>query len=73
MVDAALTDLRPQLDAMCAKGGRPSIPPAKLLHALLLQLLLTVRSERRLMEQFDYIVIHGKRNSMNARKFSATC
>ena len=34
--------------------GRPSIPPEKLLRALLLQVLYTVRSERMLMEQLDY-------------------
>jgi transposase len=33
MVDAALEQLRAQLDAMYAKGGRPSIPPEKLLRA----------------------------------------
>ena len=34
--------------------GRPSIPPEKLLRALLLQILYTIRSERLLMEQLDY-------------------
>jgi transposase len=34
--------------------GRPSIAPEKLLRALLLQALYTVRSERLLMEQLDY-------------------
>jgi transposase len=53
-VDAALSELQAQFDAMYAHGGRPSIPPEKLLRALLLQLLYTVRSERQLMEQLDY-------------------
>src|SRR5437764_274083 len=39
---------------MYAKVGRPSIPPEKLLRALLLQVLYTVRSERMLMEQLEY-------------------
>jgi transposase len=39
---------------MYAKVGRPSIAPEKLLRALLLQILYTVRSERMLMEQLDY-------------------
>ena len=39
---------------MYAKVGRPSIAPEKLLRALLLQVLYTVRSERMLMEQLDY-------------------
>ena len=34
--------------------GRPSVPPEKLLRALLLQTLYTIRSERELMEQLDY-------------------
>jgi transposase len=54
MVDAALSQLQAEFDAMYAQGGRPSIPPEKLLRALLLQLLYTVRSERQLMEQLDY-------------------
>jgi transposase len=34
--------------------GRPSIAPEKLLRALLLQILYTIRSERMLMEQLNY-------------------
>ena len=37
-----------------ARDGRPSIPPERLLRALLLQAFYTVRSERQLMEQLDY-------------------
>ena len=54
MVDAALTALSPRLEGLYARVGRPSIPPEKLLRALLLQVLYTVRSERLLMEQLDY-------------------
>jgi transposase len=54
MTDAALGELGPQFDARYARSGRPSIPPEKLLRALLLQVLCTVRSERLLMEQLDY-------------------
>jgi len=36
-----------------AKGGRPSIAPEKLIRALLLQVLYSVRSERMLMEQIS--------------------
>ena len=39
--------------AVC-QAGRPSIAPEKLLRALLLQVLYTIRSERQLMEQLDY-------------------
>jgi transposase len=39
---------------MYAVDGRPSIAPERLLRALLLQVLYTVRSERQLMEQLNY-------------------
>jgi len=54
MVDAALRESSWRFDAVYATSGRPSIPPEKLLRALLLQMLYTVRSERLLMEQLDY-------------------
>ena len=54
MADAALRQLGPCFDAIYASHGRPSIAPEKLLRALLLQALYTVRSERMLMEQLDY-------------------
>jgi transposase len=54
MVDVALRNMGPQFEAMYAKVGRPSIAPERLLRALLLQVLYTVRSERMLMEQLDY-------------------
>ena len=41
-------------DKLYARDGRPSIPPERLLRALLLQAFYTVRSERQLMEQLDY-------------------
>src|ERR1700751_5096778 len=54
MADVALRDLSKGFDALYASSGRPSIPPERLLRALLLQMLYTVRSERLLMEQLDY-------------------
>jgi transposase len=54
MVDRVLRELSPEFDGLYARIGRPSIPPEKLLRALLLQVLYTVRSERLLMEQLDY-------------------
>jgi transposase len=53
MVDEILRGLSPQFDARYARTGRPSIAPEKLLRALLVQLLYSVRSERHLMEQLD--------------------
>jgi transposase len=54
MVNRALRELSRDFQAMYASEGRPSIPPEKLLRALLLQVLYTIRSERLLMEQLDY-------------------
>jgi transposase len=50
LVDRALRELSPALDRVYAREGRPSIPPERLLRALLLQGFYTVRSERQLME-----------------------
>src|SRR5471030_1846633 len=54
MVDLALKGLSPAFNQMYSVTGRPSIAPEKLLRALLLQVLYTVRSERLLMEQLEY-------------------
>jgi transposase len=54
IVDEALEVLSPAFERLYAKIGRPSIPPEKLLRALLLQAFFTIRSERQLMEQLDY-------------------
>ena len=54
MVNQALTELSGEFQAMYSREGRPSIPPEKLLRALLLQILYTIRSARLLMEQLDY-------------------
>lgn len=54
MADAALVNLSPVFDAAYALYGRPSIPPERLLRALLLQILYSVRSERMLVEQLQY-------------------
>jgi transposase len=54
MVDETLKALSPTFDAMYVNFGRPSVAPEKLLRALLLQILYTVRSEEMLMEQLQY-------------------
>ena len=54
MTDEILQQLSAEFDAMYSPLGRPSIPPEKLLRALLLQVLYTIRSERQLMEQLNY-------------------
>ncbi len=54
LIDEALRALSPAFTRLYAREGRPSIPPERLLRALLLQAFYTVRSERQLMEQLDY-------------------
>ena len=54
ITDRALERLSPRFGMLYIKFGRPSIAPEKLLRALLLQALYTIRSERQLMEQLDY-------------------
>src|SRR5437660_8721378 len=54
MADTALKELDKRFAGLYAALGRPSIAPERLLRALLLQVLYTVRSERLLMEQLDY-------------------
>src|SRR5476649_2844139 len=54
MSDEVLRQLGRRFSQVYASSGRPSIAPEKLLRALLLQVLYTVRSERLLMEQLDY-------------------
>jgi transposase len=54
VADRALQELSPIFDQMYATGGRPSIPPERLLKASLLISLYSVRSERAFCEELDY-------------------
>ena len=54
MCDQALVKLSSRFGRLYSKKGRRSIPPEKLLRALLLQVLYSIRSERMLMEQLQY-------------------
>jgi transposase len=54
LVDMVLAGISKEFDGLYAKVGRPSIPPERLLRALLLQVFYSVRSERLLMEQLNY-------------------
>src|SRR6478735_3987245 len=54
MVDEALKAMDKRFDEIYGEDGRKSIPPERLLRALLLQMLYSVRSERMLMEQLEY-------------------
>jgi len=52
--DRILRELSALFETMYSELGRPSIAPERLLRALLLQVLYTVRSERLLMEELNY-------------------
>lgn len=54
MVDEALKDMDGRFGEIYDADGRRSIPPERLLRALLLQMLYSIRSERMLMEQLEY-------------------
>ena len=54
ITDRALERLSPKFGTLYVNFGRPSIAPEKLLRALLIQALYSVRSERQLIEQLDY-------------------
>lgn len=54
MVELALAELWGHFEALYSRYGRPSIPPERLLRALLLQALYSIRSEQQLMEQINY-------------------
>ena len=54
IVNGALSDLSVEFEAIYAAGvGRPSIPPERLLRALLLQAFYGIRSERQIMERLE--------------------
>jgi transposase len=52
-VDRILTGLSDRFDAAYSATGRPSVPPERLIKALLLLALYSVRSERQLVERID--------------------
>ena len=54
LVNACLTRMDGSFEALYKEGGRPSIPPERLLRASLLQMLYTIRSERQLVERLEY-------------------
>lgn len=51
--DRILAGMSPVFDAAYSRTGRPSVPPERLLKALLLMALYSIRSERQVCEQID--------------------
>lgn len=58
VVDVALRRLSPHFSKIYAPLGRPSIAPEKLLRALLVMVLYSIRSERRLMEDLEHNLLY---------------
>jgi transposase len=54
LADVALARLDADFARIYASTGRPSIAPERLMRALLLMVLYSIRSERQLMEQMNY-------------------
>ncbi len=54
IVNDALLAMSPDFDALYAQLGRESIPPERLLRALLLQALYSIRSERQMVERIEF-------------------
>jgi transposase len=54
IANEALSALEQEFGLLYARVGRPSIPPEKLLRAMLLQAFYSIRSERQLMERLEY-------------------
>jgi transposase len=57
MVDAALENLSPVFSQMYSHTGRPSIPPERLLKAMLLQVLYSIPSNVKLVEQIHFSIL----------------
>lgn len=54
IADEALAELDGQFNDMYQEGGRASVPPERLLKAVILMALFSIRSERQLVQQVDY-------------------
>src|SRR5262245_23580300 len=54
LVERILRELSRDFEAMYSSVGRPSVPPERLLKAMVLMALYSVRSERQFCEQLDY-------------------
>lgn len=58
MVNECLADLDEQISKAYSPIGRPSIVPERLLRAMLLQLLYSIRSERALVEHIEFNILY---------------
>jgi transposase len=75
--DRILDALHPLFEKAYSTTGRPSVPPERLLKALLLMALYSVRSERQLCEQIDlnllyrwFLDLHPSDDAFDATTFT---
>ena len=54
IVDSALKEMNASFDTMYSEDGRKSVPPERLIRAVVLQMLYSIRSERLLVENLEY-------------------
>ena len=78
VVDDALQELSPTFSEIYSRRGRPSIPPERLLRALLLQILHGLRSERQMMERLEFDLLfrwfaHSNQDGQPFRLKVGTC
>ena len=76
-VDRLLAGMSPQFAKAYSTTGRPSVPPERLLKALLLMALYSVRSERQLCERIDtdllfrwFLDLHPSDDAFDATTFT---
>ena len=58
LVDQILEAMSSEFDIMYAENGRHSVPPERLLKAMVLMALFSVRSERRFCDELGYNVLY---------------
>ena len=71
IVNEALSALEREFAALYSPIGRPSIPPEKLLRAMLLQAFYSIRSERLLMKRFSAAILVSQISPNSRREINA--
>jgi transposase len=60
IVNATLSAMSADFDALYAPGGRGSMPPERQLRALMVQALCSICSERQLVERIEFdLLVRG--------------
>jgi transposase len=59
LADRALRAMSPDFESLYSQRGRPGVPPEQILRALLVQILFSVPSERRLIEDLRYNLLYS--------------